>query len=179
MRKMWFPLIVTALTGAFVACSDGAPEDSEDSEDVPVPVAESPVAMPEPAPASIATEYAPELNVDLTGMVETPTGLRYEDVTAGSGATAASGNTVSVHYTGWLPDGTQFDSSRDGGEPFEFVLGEGRVIPGWDQGVAGMQVGGTRRLVIPPDLAYGEAGAPGAIPPNATLVFDVELLAVR
>ncbi|HUP02140.1 MAG TPA: FKBP-type peptidyl-prolyl cis-trans isomerase [Gemmatimonadota bacterium] len=112
-------------------------------------------------------------------MVETPTGLRYEDVTIGSGETASPGQTVSVHYTGWLPDGTPFDSSRERGEPFEFVLGEGRVIAGWDEGVAGMQVGGTRRLVIPPDLAYGEAGAPGAIPPNATLVFDVELVAVR
>ena len=117
-------------------------------------------------------------------MTKTPSGLRYQDITEGQGATAVADRTVSVHYTGWLYDegkadhkGRQFDSSR-GGEPFSFRLGAGEVIPGWDQGVAGMKAGGQRTLTIPPDLGYGSQGAGGVIPPNATLVFDVELLNV-
>ncbi|MBT9568632.1 MAG: FKBP-type peptidyl-prolyl cis-trans isomerase [Thiobacillus sp.] len=105
--------------------------------------------------------------------------LIIEELTAGNGATAAAGQSVSVHYTGWLTDGTKFDSSVDRNEPFEFNLGRGQVIPGWDQGVAGMQVGGKRKLTIPPEMGYGSRGAGGVIPPNATLVFEVELLGVR
>jgi peptidylprolyl isomerase len=108
----------------------------------------------------------------------TPSGLQYWDNVVGSGATAAPGNTVKVHYTGFLTTGEKFDSSRDRGEPFSFSLGAGEVIKGWDEGVAGMKVGGQRQLRIPPNLGYGAAGAGGAIPPNATLVFDVELLEV-
>ncbi len=104
--------------------------------------------------------------------------LIIEDLTVGEGATAAAGQSVLVHYTGWLTDGSKFDSSLDRGEPFEFNLGRGQVIPGWDQGVTGMQIGGKRKLTIPPELGYGSRGAGGVIPPNATLVFDVELLAV-
>jgi FKBP-type peptidyl-prolyl cis-trans isomerase FkpA len=114
------------------------------------------------------------------------TSLQKTDHTVGSGAEAVSGRTVTVHYTGWLYDkaakdnkGAKFDSSRDGGEPLSFTLGAGQVIRGWDEGVAGMKVGGSRTLVIPPDMAYGSRGFPGAIPPNATLVFDVELLNVK
>lgn len=108
----------------------------------------------------------------------TDSGLRFEDSTIGSGAVACSGQTVSVHYTGWLENGTKFDSSKDRNEPFEFKLGAGRVIRGWDEGVAGMKVGGARRLTIPPQLAYGDSGAGGVIPPRATLIFEVELLEI-
>ena len=112
----------------------------------------------------------------------TASGLQYEDTVLGTGAIAKAGQHVKVHYTGWLfNDGVQgkkFDSSKDRGQPFQFSLGAGEVIKGWDEGVQGMSVGGTRRLVIPSELGYGARGAGGAIPPNATLIFDVELLKV-
>jgi peptidylprolyl isomerase len=114
-----------------------------------------------------------------TGAVTTPSGLRYEDRVAGSGVTPRSGMTVVVHYDGRLPDGTVFDSSRRRGAPFKFRIGTGSVIKGWDEGVMTMKAGGVRRLVVPPDLGYGERGSPPAIGPNATLVFDVELLGVE
>ena len=107
------------------------------------------------------------------------TELVIEDLVEGDGQEAKAGDTVSVHYTGWLTDGTKFDSSVDRNQPFEFNLGSGMVIKGWDQGVAGMKVGGKRKLTIPPHLGYGDRGAGGVIPPGATLVFDVELLAVK
>jgi FKBP-type peptidyl-prolyl cis-trans isomerase FkpA len=108
----------------------------------------------------------------------TPTGLTIEDVVVGDGAAAAAGQQVKVHYTGWLTNGTKFDSSKDRNDPFVFPLGAGRVIKGWDEGVQGMKVGGKRKLTIPPALGYGARGAGGVIPPNATLVFEVELLGV-
>jgi len=107
------------------------------------------------------------------------TDLKIEDLTVGSGAEAVDGKRVSVHYTGTLTDGSKFDSSLDRGQPFEFGLGDGQVIPGWDMGVKGMKVGGKRRLTIPSDLGYGAAGSPPVIPPNATLLFDIELLGVN
>jgi FKBP-type peptidyl-prolyl cis-trans isomerase len=114
-----------------------------------------------------------------TTEVTMPDGLKFTDDQVGTGAEAHKGKTVAVHYTGWLLDGTKFDSSRDRNQPFSFPLGQGQVIKGWDEGVAGMKVGGKRTLVIPPDLGYGARGAGGVIPPNATLKFEVELLDVR
>ncbi|GAC1631489.1 MAG: FKBP-type peptidyl-prolyl cis-trans isomerase [Nevskia sp.] len=115
-------------------------------------------------------------------MITTASGLQYEDSIVGTGAEAVAGKNVSVHYTGWLyadgQAGKKFDSSKDRGQPFRFGLGRGQVISGWDEGVQGMKVGGTRRLVIPSELGYGARGAGGAIPPNATLLFEVELLGV-
>ncbi len=118
-------------------------------------------------------------------MTTTASGLQYDDIVIGSGETAQAGHHVTVHYTGWLYDadapqsrGRKFDSSKDRGDPFDFPLGDGMVIGGWDEGVQGMQVGGTRVLTIPPELGYGARGAGGVIPPNATLVFEVELLGV-
>jgi FKBP-type peptidyl-prolyl cis-trans isomerase FkpA len=109
----------------------------------------------------------------------TPSGLIIDDLVVGNGAVAAAGQKVTVHYTGWLTDGTKFDSSKDRNDPFDFPLGAGRVIKGWDEGVAGMKIGGKRKLTIPPALGYGARGAGGVIPPNATLVFEVELLGVN
>ena len=123
--------------------------------------------------------FAAALEVDTTRMSKAPAGFWYSDVIVGHGEEAAPGRTVSVHYTGWLPDGTNFHSSRDRGEPFAFTLGQGQVIAGWDEGVKGMKGGGRRKLVLPPQLAYGDGGAPPAIPPGATLVFDVEVLKVE
>ncbi|HRH90191.1 MAG TPA: FKBP-type peptidyl-prolyl cis-trans isomerase [Rubrivivax sp.] len=118
-------------------------------------------------------------------MITTPSGLQYDDTVAGSGDAARAGQQVSVHYTGWLHDpaqadgrGRKFDSSKDRGQPFAFSLGAGQVIGGWDEGVQGMQIGGTRVLLIPPQLGYGARGAGGVIPPNATLLFEVELLSL-
>lgn len=127
-----------------------------------------PVTPTSPAPASASN--APRT---------TSSGLIIETLAAGSGPTAKSGDKVSVHYTGWLTNGTKFDSSRDRNEPFSFRLGAGQVIPGWDEGVAGMQPGGKRRLTVPAHLAYGPRGAGGVIPPNAVLIFEVELLTIQ
>jgi len=109
----------------------------------------------------------------------TDSGLKYEDLVEGDGAVATPGQTVVVHYTGWLTDGSKFDSSKDRNQPFSFGLGKGMVIRGWEEGVTGMKVGGTRKLTIPSQLGYGAAGAGGVIPPNATLLFEIELLELR
>ncbi len=128
-----------------------------------------------PTPASVDTGPPP-----LAGEPTfSETGLGIIDIETGTGETPETGKLVAVHYTGWLSDGTKFDSSLDRGTPFEFPLGEGRVIAGWDEGLATMKVGGKRRLIIPPELAYGESGSPPLIPPDSELTFDVELLEIK
>jgi FKBP-type peptidyl-prolyl cis-trans isomerase FkpA len=123
-------------------------------------------------------DFAAALNVDLDAMTQTASGLYWQDLEVGAGDEAVVGATVRVQYEGWLTNGTLFDTSRDTGTPFSFQLGAGFVIPGWDEGVVGMHVGGIRKLVIPPQLAYGQSGT-GPIPGNATLVFDVELVEIE
>jgi FKBP-type peptidyl-prolyl cis-trans isomerase len=137
---------------------------------------------PAALPATPATQQSTQPaapSATAASEVTTPSGLKYQDLVVGNGTMAEDGMTVSVHYTGWLTDGTKFDSSLDRGQPFDFTIGAGQVIRGWDQGVKGMHVGGKRKLTIPPDLGYGDRGAGGVIPPGATLVFDVELLSVK
>lgn len=148
LRRLAMPVVALALA----ACgSDDAPTANTLPEDV---------------------TYAPALNVDLSAMTRTASGLYYRDLAPGEGTPAAPGNTVAMHYTGWLPDGREFDSSRDRG-PYSFPIGAGRVIRGWDEGVVGMRVGGRRQLVIPSALGYGSR-ANGPIPANSVLVFMVE-----
>ena len=149
---------LTALL-AIAACADRGPDQSGLPPDY-----------------RVADRYAAALDVRLDSMTRRPTGVYVQDLVVGDGMRADSGDIARVHYTGWLASGVEFDSSRDGA-PLEFPLGYGRVIAGWDQGVVGMKVGGRRRLVIPPGLAYG-AGGRGPIPGGSTLVFDVELLGV-
>jgi FKBP-type peptidyl-prolyl cis-trans isomerase len=144
---------------------------------IPLSAAAAALAFVSLTAPSLAANGAP------SKMSELPSGLKYTDTTVGTGAEATKGHKVSVHYTGWLYNngakGAKFDSSLDRGQPFAFALGAGQVIRGWDEGVAGMKIGGKRTLIIPPELGYGARGAGGAIPPNATLMFDVELLGVQ
>jgi FKBP-type peptidyl-prolyl cis-trans isomerase len=144
---------------------------------IPLACAVAALALLTCNPPSLAADGAP------SKMVETANGLKYTDTKVGNGPEAKAGNKVSVHYTGWLYNnaekGKKFDSSLDRGEPFSFNLGAHQVIKGWDEGVAGMKEGGKRTLIIPPELGYGARGAGGAIPPNATLMFDVELLKIQ
>jgi peptidylprolyl isomerase len=131
-----------------------------------------------PVSASAEKSENTEVVMDSNDVVTTPSGLQYVELQEGTGATPQSGQTVVVHYTGTLENGKKFDSSRDRGQPFSFKIGVGQVIKGWDEGVGTMKVGGRRKLIIPAELGYGARGAGGVIPPNATLLFDVELLKV-
>lgn len=143
----------------------------------PEPVADD--AGVEHSESSVPAEFAESLGIELADMQQTPSGLYIQDLVEGRGLAARSGHVVVVHYTGWLPNGEEFDSTR-AGEARSFQLGARRdVITGWEEGVAGMRIGGVRRLVVPPHLGYGARGVPGAIPPNATLVFEFELLDIK
>lgn len=146
---------------------------------LPIPT-NTPVPPPTPTSTAMPVVTQPSAEgADPTSLVTTDSGLQYRDLVVGTGEEASVGATAVVHYTGWLVDGTKFDSSLDRGNPFSFPIGAGRVIQGWDEGVGSMKVGGKRELTIPPDLAYGDNGAGGVIPPGATLIFEVELLELR
>lgn len=153
-----------------------------------LPQTNQPTAMVSPTVPTVTVAQADLLTAPPTSesdsmteanAITTDSGLKYIDTVEGTGATPQTGQTVVVHYTGTLEDGTKFDSSRDRNQPFKFPIGAGRVIRGWDEGLSTMKVGGQRRLIIPPELGYGSRGAGGVIPPNATLIFDVELLGIE
>jgi FKBP-type peptidyl-prolyl cis-trans isomerase len=166
------PVLITSCRSKEKADTAGLPAEAPE-------VAEAPAEQEQPMGDKDAVEAARTLGTASENpVVETDSGLQYIVVAEGDGNEARAGDTVSVHYTGWLVDGNKFDSSRDRGQPFVFPLGAGRVIKGWDEGVAGMKVGGVRKLIVPPELGYGERGI-GPIPPNSTLIFEVELLEVR
>ena len=162
-------VFTAALLFAVPGCGGAKEKAGEGEAEAPKPE-ERAVAEPSSGGGAPAT---------MEGEVKTGTGLRYVDLAVGTGRSPAQGQTVTVHYTGWLTNGTKFDSSVDRGSPFQFKIGVGEVISGWDEGVASMKVGGKRKLIIPSNLAYGARGAGGAIPPNSTLVFEVELLDVQ
>ncbi|MBI4864830.1 MAG: FKBP-type peptidyl-prolyl cis-trans isomerase [Candidatus Riflebacteria bacterium] len=159
-------MLVVVSVFVVVGCGEEKPAPSESATPVP----------------TVSAAAAPGVVVPSTaaGAVQTmPSGLKIEDLKVGDGASPNPGQTAVVHYTGWLTDGTKFDSSVDRGRPFEFPIGAGRVIKGWDEGVATMKIGGKRKLTIPPEIGYGATGAGTKVPPNATLIFEVELLEVK
>lgn len=156
-----------------------SPSNLAETPDTPAATTESVTSAQAPKEATTANPPSEQPMTPETAIVTLPSGLQYEDLQIGDGPSPQTGDRVTVHYTGTLANGQQFDSSRDRGRPFQFKLGVGQVIKGWDEGVASMKVGGRRKLIIPADLGYGERGAGGVIPPNATLIFDVELLGIN
>jgi len=187
MRRYLLALPLLLAVFAFAACGDDSPSKESEAPAPTEEVTEAPTAAPTEAPTEASGGQSSSTDVEVTGKLgekptiktpggDPPTELVIKDIKKGKGDAARNGQNVSVQYVGALyKDGTVFDNSWDRGQPFEFPLGQGQVIPGWDQGVAGMKPGGRRLLVIPPDLGYGEAGAGGAIGPNETLVFVVDL----
>lgn len=180
-----FGVVVVCFLVIVVAQLGGGQKTAIASQLSKTPAAIATVAPTQPAIADVTNENTLIASNTMTEetaggeTVTTPSGLKYIDIKEGTGATPTRGQTVTVHYTGTLENGKKFDSSRDRKRPFDFTIGVGQVIKGWDEGVGTMKVGGRRQLIIPPELGYGARGAGGVIPPNATLIFDVELLEVR
>lgn len=176
IQKILFTTATTlSLASAFVlvtGCSQGDKAAAPDAGSATAQGEQSAPQGEQPAPVSTPQDGNGK-------KVTTETGLQYEEIVEGTGKSPKPGDTVTVHYTGWLTDGTKFDSSVDRGQPFEFCIGQGQVIRGWDEGVMTMKIGGKRKLTIPPELGYGARGAGGVIPPNATLIFEVELLGLN
>jgi peptidylprolyl isomerase len=160
-----FPLVLVVLALSVAGCG-GAPAGTTRA-----------AAAPAPTAAAVASVYAPELRVDLGAMTKTSSGLLYRDLTPGDGDLVKAGNTVTLHYSGFLPNGNSFDKNQEPDQPLEFKLGQRRTISGWEEGLVGMRVGSRRQLVVPPSLGYGSAGN-GKVPPDATLIFVVDLLRV-
>lgn len=152
----------------------GAGCGGSDTDTETVEAAES-----ETAGLAVSPDFAAELGVNLENMTRSASGLYTQDLTEGVGLSARPGHLVAIRYTGWIPNGEKFGSTEDDPEPLTFPLGAGRAIEGWEEGIAGMRIGGKRRLVIPPQLGYGSRGIPGDVPPNATLVYDIELVDIR
>ena len=165
-RSFWFVPAVLALAVATASCGGSAPAGTA-----------RPAAPPAPKVVPVASTYAPELRVDLGAMTTTSTGLKYRDLTPGDGDLVKAGNTVTLHYSGYLPNGNSFDKNQEPDQPLEFKLGQRRTITGWEEGLIGMRVGSRRQLIVPPSLGYGAAGN-GKVPPDATLIFVVDLLRV-
>ena len=169
---------LSALLVLLAACA-GSPDDvAPDPDSVRAAAVRDSIQLAQEL-ATVDTALAPSLAVDLAAMERRPSGLYVRERRRGTGATADSGKWVTVDYTTWLADGTVLDSTRDGGEPQRILLGYGRIIKGWEEGIRGMREGGRRTLVVPPALAYGKAGRPGSVPERATLVFDIELREVH
>lgn len=173
-KKSNFTLIIAAVVIAVIAIAGVAYLMTQNSTPPP-PV---PPATPPATPTTTFTPPAP-VSVDANGIATMASGLKYKDIVEGTGESPNPGKFVTVHYTGTLTNGKKFDSSLDRGQPYTFVIGKGKVIKGWDEGVMTMKVGGKRKLIIPPDLGYGSRGSGPDIPPNATLLFEVQLLGIR